>query len=111
MVALIVINGGALCLHMIPLIGSVASLAVMLYFDSMLFGAEVFGYPLMVRGIRRDEKWKFLRAHRPYNMGLGMATLLIGLVPLIGPIYMTAATVGAVLLYRELEPPQELASL
>jgi uncharacterized protein involved in cysteine biosynthesis len=100
---LIVINGGTLLLHLIPLVGSVLALAVSLYFDAMLFGAAVFDYPLMLRGKRRDEKWKFLKARRPYVIGLGLATLLVGLVPLIGPIFMTTATVGAVLLYHELE--------
>jgi CysZ protein len=100
---LIAINAGAMLLHVIPLLGSVVSLGVMLYFNSMLFGAEVLDYPLMLRGMRRQEKWTFLRAHRPYTLGIGLATLLIGLVPLIGPIYMTAATVGGVLLYHELE--------
>jgi uncharacterized protein involved in cysteine biosynthesis len=106
---LIAINGGAMLLHVVPLLGSVAATGVMLYFNSMLFGAEVLDYPLMLRGIRREEKWAFLRKHRPYTLGLGLATLAVGLIPLIGPIYMTAATVGGVLLYHELEPHEVLA--
>jgi CysZ protein len=104
---LILINGGTLILHVIPLIGSVLAVAVSLYFDALLFGADVFDNPLMLRGIRRDERRKFIKAHRPYAVGLGLATLLAGLIPLIGPIFMTTATVGAVLLYHELvpEPP------
>lgn len=101
---LIAINGGTLLLHVIPVLGSVLALSVSLYFDSLLFGAEAFDYPLMLRGMRREEKWRFLKAHRPYTLGLGFATLLVGMVPLIGPIFMTTATVGAVLLYHELEP-------
>jgi CysZ protein len=100
---LIAINGATLLLHLIPLVGSVLAVGLSLYFDSLLFGAEVFDYPLSLRGKRRDEKWKFLKARRPYVIGLGLATLLIGLVPLIGPIFMTTATVGAVLLYHDLE--------
>jgi len=101
---LIAINGGALLLHIIPLIGSVLAVGVSLYFDSLLFGAEAFDYPLMLRGKRRDEKWTFLKANRPYTLGLGSVILLVGLIPLIGSIFMTTAVVGAVLLYHELEP-------
>ncbi len=101
---LLAINGGSLLLHLIPLLGSVLGVGVSLYFDSLLFGAEAFDYPLMLRGKRRDEKWKFLKAHQPYTLGLGFVTLLVGLVPLIGPIFMTTAVVGAILLYHELEP-------
>lgn len=100
---LIAINGATLLLHLIPLVGSVLAVGVSLYFDSMLFGAAVFDYPLTLRGMRRDEKWTFLKARRPYVIGLGLATLLIGLVPVVGPIFTTTATVGAVLLYHELE--------
>lgn len=100
---LIAINGGTLLLHVIPVLGSVLAVLVSLYFDSLLFGAEVFDYPLMLRGMRRDEKWRFLKAHRPYTLGIGFATMLFGIIPLIGPIFMTTATVGAVLLYHELE--------
>jgi CysZ protein len=101
---LIAINGGTLLLHLIPGLGSVLAVLVSLYFDSLLFGAEVFDYPLMLRGMRRDEKWAFLKRHRPYTLGLGFATLLVALIPLVGPIFMTTAAVGAVLLYHELEP-------
>jgi CysZ protein len=105
---LIVINGGTLLLHLIPGLGSVLAVAVSLYFDSLLFGAEVFDYPLMLRGMRRDEKWRFLKAHRPYTLGIGFVTLVVGMIPLIGPIFMTTATVGAVLLYHELVPMPQL---
>jgi CysZ protein len=101
---LIVINGGTLLLHLIPGLGSVLAVCVGLYFDALLFGTEVFDYPLMLRGMRRDEKRTFLKAHRPHVLGLGLATLAAGLIPLLGPIFMTTATVGAVLLYHELEP-------
>jgi uncharacterized protein involved in cysteine biosynthesis len=100
---LLAINAATLLLHVVPLIGSVLAVLVSLYFDSLLFGAEVFDYPLMLRGMRREEKWKFLKTHRPYTLGLGFATLLVAMIPLIGPIFMTTATVGAVLLYHELQ--------
>jgi CysZ protein len=107
---LLAINGGTLLLHVIPLIGSVLAVIVSLYFDSLLFGAEVFDYPLMLRGMRREEKWKFLNTHRPNTLGLGFATMLVAIIPLIGPIFMTTATVGAVLLYHELEPTSASAA-
>lgn len=101
---LVAINVGTLFLHLIPGIGSVLALGISTYFDALLFGAEVFDYPLALRGMRRAEKWKFLRAHRPYTLGLGLITLVVGLIPLIGPIFLTTAAVGAVLLYHDLEP-------
>src|SRR4029079_4257994 len=52
----------------------------------------------------RSEKVAFARSHRGQTLGLGAVVLLFNFVPVVGPILMTAAVAGSVLLYHDLEP-------
>ena len=99
---LIVVNVALLTLHFVPVIGSVIGLAAALYWNSLIFGYELFAYPLTLRGKRREEIRAFTRAHRPYTLGLGAAVLALGLVPLVGAVTFTTAATGATLLHRRL---------
>jgi len=106
-VSLIVINGGFLLLHIVPGIGSVLGIAGSLYFDSLLFGADYLDYPLALRGKRRQEKQEFLKSNRASVLGLGVAVLLVTFIPVVGAVQLASAVVGAVLLYRRLQPQAE----
>lgn len=106
-VSLIAINGGFLLLHIVPGIGSILGIAGSLYFDSLLFGEDYFDYPLALRGKRRQEKQEFLKGHRASVLGLGVAVLLVSFIPVVGAVLLASAVVGAVLLYRRLQPQAE----
>jgi CysZ protein len=101
--ALLAGNLGFLALHLIPVLGSVVGTAGGLYFDCWLLGRDYLAYPLDLRGRRRAEKLAFARRHRGQTLGLGAAVLLFNFVPLLGPVLLTTAVAGAVLLHRELE--------
>ena len=105
---LISINLALLTLHVVPVIGSTVGLIGALYWDSLIFGYELFAYPLAVRGKRREEIKAFTKAHRPYTLGLGAAVLAVGLVPLIGAVTLTTAATGATLLHRRLSDSEKL---
>ena len=105
---LIFINVALLTLHVVPVIGSAVGMAGALYWDSLIFGYELFAYPLALRGKRRDEIKAFTKKHRPYTLGLGAAVLALGLVPLIGAVTLTTAATGATLLHRRLSEDGKL---
>jgi uncharacterized protein involved in cysteine biosynthesis len=100
---LLAINLGFLALHLIPVLGSVVGTAGGLYFDCWLLGKDHLSYPLDLRGRRRAEKVAFARRYRGQTLGLGAAVLLFNFVPLLGPVLLTTAVAGSVLLHRELE--------
>jgi CysZ protein len=100
---LLAINLGFLALHLIPVLGSIVGTAGGLYFDCWLLGKDYLSYPLDLRGRRRAEKVAFAKRHRGQTLGLGAAVLLFNFVPLLGPVLLTTAVAGSVLLHRELE--------
>lgn len=108
--ALMLINGGFLLLHLVPVIGSVVAIAGSLYFDCLLFGRDYFDYPLALRGKRRSEKQEFIRKHRLETLGLGTSVFLANLLPLAGAVLLSTAVVGAVLQHRQLAGADDDAS-
>jgi uncharacterized protein involved in cysteine biosynthesis len=101
--ALIAINAGFLCLHIVPVIGSIAAVGGSVYFDCYLLGSDYLDFPLDLRGRNRAAKRQFARRHRPQVLGLGAIVLLISFVPIIGSVLLTTAATGVVLLHRRLE--------
>jgi uncharacterized protein involved in cysteine biosynthesis len=101
--ALLAVNLGFLALHLIPVLGSVAGTVGGVYFNCWLLGKTYLSYPQDLRGRRRAEKVAFARGHRGQTLGLGAAALVLNFVPLLGPVLLTTAVAGSVLLYRELE--------
>lgn len=99
---LLSINIGLLFFHLIPFIGSAMAFVGGLYFDAWFFGMEVFQIPLSVRGQNRDELKAFARRHRSVTLGLGGATLLLSLIPILNSVLLTTSVTGAVLLRRRL---------
>jgi uncharacterized protein involved in cysteine biosynthesis len=101
--ALLAVNVGFLALHLIPILGSVAGVVGGVYFNCWMLGKTYLAYPLDLRGRRRAEKLAFARRHRGQTLGLGAAALVLNFVPLLGPVLLTTAVAGSVLLLRELE--------
>jgi CysZ protein len=101
-VRLLSINLALLFLHVIPVAGSTMAFVGGLYFDAWFFGMEVFQIPLSVRGQNRDALKAFARRHRSVTLGLGGATLLLSLIPILNSVLLTTSVAGAVLLRRRL---------
>ncbi len=89
-------------LFLVPLVGGPLALAAGAVVDAWFFGREFFQIPLAVRGQDRDALKAFTRRHRATTLGLGLATLLISLVPILSSVLLTTSVVGAVLLRRRL---------
>src|SRR5262245_37991884 len=103
---LLVVNGGLLLLHIVPVIGSIVAIGGSLYFDCRVLGQDYFEYPLGLRGRKPREIREFCRANRFQTLGLGAAVLLMALVPVISAVFLTTAATGAVLLHRRLAKPE-----
>lgn len=101
--ALLGMNAAFLCLHIVPVIGSIAAVGGSLYYDCYLLGSDYLDFPLELRGRDRTARSQFAKRHRPQVLGLGAIVLLISLVPIIGSVLLTTAATGAVLLHRRLE--------
>jgi CysZ protein len=101
--SLIGVNLAFLCLHIVPVIGSIAAVGGSVYYDCYLLGSDYLDFPLELRGRNRTAKRQFARQHRPQVLGLGAIVLLISFVPIIGSVLLTTAATGAVLLHRRLE--------
>jgi len=102
LMAMLVVTVLSLFLHLVPLIGSIASLCVTFYFAAFTFGVEYIDYPMALRATTRKEKIRFARANRPYTLGLGTIVSFFNFIPLLGSVILTTAVVGAVLLHRRL---------
>lgn len=89
-------------LFLVPVVGGPLALAAGAVVDAWFFGREFFQIPLAVRGQDRDALKVFTRRHRATTLGLGLATLLISLVPILSSVLLTTSVVGAVLLRRRL---------
>lgn len=99
---MLTIHGVALLMQFVPVIGAVVALPAVLIADAYLFGSEFFSYPMGVRGKTFKERSAFIRAHRAETLGIGTTILPVTLIPIVGGFMMSFATVGAVLLYREI---------
>lgn len=96
------IHGAALLAQFIPVAGTVVSVPVVLVTDAYVFGWEILSYPMGVRGMTLKERAAFIKRHRPETVGLGTTVLPTAIIPVVGALVMCFATVGAVLLYRDL---------
>jgi CysZ protein len=96
------VNLALLALNLVPVVGSAAALVGGAYFDAWFFGMEFFQIPLAIRGQDRDALKAFARRNRPVTLGLGAATLLISLVPVVNSVLLTTSVAGAVLLRRRI---------
>ena len=99
---LVVVNCVVLVLHLIPVVGSMAAVAIGLYLDAYILGTEFIGYPMELRGTRWLDRQAFAKKHLGATVGLGIVVTGLMLIPIVGALFQTTAVVGAVLLHREL---------
>jgi uncharacterized protein involved in cysteine biosynthesis len=99
---MLAVNVGCLGLHAVPVLGSLAALAVGLWWNCRELGREQFDYPLALHGRGRRERRAFTRRHRGQTLGLGATVLAFNLVPVVSSLLLPGAVVGAVLLRRRL---------
>jgi uncharacterized protein involved in cysteine biosynthesis len=100
---LLLVNLGLLLLNIVPVIGSILAFCGSLYITCSSLGKDYFDFPLALRGKRRQEKRAYFKARRWHTLGLGLAVILLHLVPIVGSIFLTTAAAGSVLLYRRME--------
>ena len=90
------------CFNFLPLIGSVLAFTLGWGFTWYLLGADFFGYPLALRGVKRWEQLRFSSCHKSTTMGLGAAVFVCGVIPVLGAVLMTTAVAGTAVLYRRI---------
>jgi CysZ protein len=99
---LLLIDVGLLFLNIIPVVGTVAALAIGYYMHAVILGAEFLGYPQEMRGVRWAQRQQFAKRWRPSTVGLGTIVAGLMLIPIVGAMFQTTAVVGAVLLNRRI---------
>jgi CysZ protein len=80
-----------------PAVGTPASFALQWY----VLGVEYLSFPMLLRGLRRDQRLLWARQHLFATMGLGAIVAFFLLIPILNALILTAAVVGAVLLYND----------
>jgi len=100
---LIVVNVLLLSLHLLPLLGSILAAVGGIGFTSFVLGVDYVGFALSLRGTRRWRQYRTGRRHMPQCIGLGLAVLLMELVPIAGAALLITAAAGGVVLHRRLE--------
>jgi CysZ protein len=95
---------GCFVLSFVPVIGAPSALLIGGYFNCFVFGMDYLDYPQALRAFDRRAQREFARRHRAATLGLGASVSLLTFVPVVNSILLTTAAVGAVLLYRRLEP-------
>jgi len=100
---LVAVNLLLLGFHLIPLAGSLVALAAGVGFTSFVLGVDYVGFSLSLRGTRRWRQYRTGRKHLPQCIGLGLAVLLMELIPIAGAALLITAAAGGVVLHRRLE--------
>ena len=98
----VTIHAAAFLAQFVPVIGTAVSVPAVLITDAFVFGWEIMSYPMGVRGLTLKQRAAFIRKHRPETVGLGTTVLPTAIIPIVGGLVMCFATIGAVLLYRDL---------
>jgi len=80
-----------------PAVGTPASLSLQWY----VLGVEYLSFPMLLRGLRRDQRLLWARQHLLATMGLGAVVAFFLLIPILNALILTAAVVGAVRLYND----------
>jgi len=101
-IKLLLIDVGLLFLNFIPVIGTIAAMAIGYYMHALILGAEFLGYPQELRGVRWPQRQKFAKTWLPSTLGLGTIVAGLMLIPIVGAMFQTTAVVGAVLLHRRI---------
>lgn len=96
------IHGTAFVIGLIPVLGTLAGFFAAVAADALVMGNDFMGHPMKLRGMTFSERKAFVRRHLPETMGIGLVTLPLGLVPVVGGFVAAFSLVGTVRLYREL---------
>lgn len=99
---IITIHALAFLAQFVPVVGTMVAMPAVLITDAFVFGWEIMSHPMGVRGMTLKERSAFIKRHRPETLGLGSTVLPTAIIPIVGGFVMCFATIGAVLLYREL---------
>ncbi len=100
------ISALGLLVNFIPLVGQVLSMvlyALGFLVTSYFFAYGYLDYPLSSRCAGFGEKWAYIGRHRAEALGFGGMVGLIVLVPIVNLLVAPFATVGAALLFVEIE--------
>ncbi len=89
--------------NVVPLVGNTVALVGGVGFTSFVFGVDYIGFSLSLRGVRRWSQYAAGRRHTPQCIGLGVAVLLMELIPFAGAALIITAAAGGVILHRRLE--------
>lgn len=100
---LIGLNLVLLLLNIIPVIGTALAAVGTVVCNAWVLGASHVDYPLSLRARTAVEKRAVCHRHRAVTFGLGMAVLLLVMIPIVGAILLTTAVVGAVLVHQSIE--------
>ena len=93
---------GMLLLNMIPILGSILSVAGTLFFDCLFAGIEFLDYPMILHAIQRRDRRRVTFEHRAMAIGLGVSVLLLVLIPGVGIALLSTSVTGASLTYHRL---------
>lgn len=84
----------------VPVLGTIFGVFGALYCGCFKLGNKAFDTVLDLHGVPGKQRREYYKVHRPETIGLGLASLLGLFVPLAGAVFLTTATIGAIVLYR-----------
>ncbi|GLZ03817.1 membrane protein [Actinomadura sp. NBRC 104412] len=85
----------------IPLIGQTVVPVAAAFVSGYLLAGELTSVALERRGVLRRERFALMKRNRPLVLGLGVATVVVFLIPLGAVLAMPGAVAGGTLLVRE----------
>lgn len=104
------IHGLAFAAQFVPVVGTMVAVPAALMADAYVFGSDFLNHPMNLRGMTFAQRRAMIRKHLPETVGIGVMTLPLGLIPIVGGLVMAGSVIGAVLLYRELSDQQATAT-
>lgn len=100
--AVSIVIGISLLLHLIPGVGSVLSIIFTAFFGSWVFSMEYLDYPMSRHGYSLSEITAMIRNNRGYCMGFGLGAMLLLMIPVVNLLCIPVCVVGATKLFVEL---------
>ncbi len=97
-------------LSFVPVIGTIAAVAVGAYFASRASAYDCYDSVLGRRQLAYRAKHAFLATHRARSLGLGTATAALLIVPGVNLVALGVGSIGATLAIHELELGQRRAA-
>ena len=98
----IAVTIGLLPVNLIPVVGTIAYVALTMFFNSQALGLEFLDYSLERRYLSFKERLAWVKARRTPVLGLGAGVSLILFLPLINLLFLPFCVVGATELFVRL---------